>query len=312
MKFIKDNFVVWGFILALALIAIIFSPKTGLFKQSTPSNSSGKVQVSTSFYPLYYFSSQIGGDKAQVMNITPSGTEPHDYDPSTQDIAHIEKANILVLNGAVESWGNKIKDNLKGTNVLVITGGEGLENRQLTEDGQTSTDPHIWLDPQLAKKEVEKINQGFDKIDPVNASYYDSNAKNLADRLDQLDQTYKQGLASCQQKDIITSHAAFGYMGARYGLNQVAIAGLSPDAEPSSQQLADVANFARQHNVKYIFFESLVSPKLSDTIANEVGAKTMVLDPIEGISDDDIKQGKDYFTVMADNLKNLQTALQCK
>ncbi len=133
----------------------------------------------------------------------------------------------------------------------------------------------------------------------------------LNQKLDQLDKTYAEGLKTCKQKDIITSHAAFGYLATRYGLNQVAISGISPDEEPSSQQLAEVAKFAKENDVKYIFFESLVSPKLSETIAHEIGAKTLVLDPLEGISDDDIKQGKNYFTVMENNLKNLQKALQC-
>ncbi len=298
-------------IIFLVIIVAVFAP---MIHQSKPSNqpTNKKVQVSTSFYPLYYFASQIAGDKADIKNITPSGSEPHDYDPSTQDIAHIESGNMLILNGGVEAWGGKIQDNLKGTKVTIVTAGEGLLTKQLTENGQTAQDPHVWLDPILAKQEVAKITQGFQSVDPSNSSYYADNEKKLDSKLDQLDQDYKQGLANCTQKDIITSHAAFGYLGARYGLNQVAIAGLSPDAEPSSQQLADVVNFAKAHNVKYIFFESLVSPKLSDTIATEVGAKTMVLDPIEGISDDDIKSGKDYYTVMQDNLKNLRIALECK
>jgi len=271
------------------------------------------LQVTASFYPMYYFSSIIGGDKATVQNVTPAGAEPHDYDPSTRDIANIQNSKLLVLNGgSLEAWGNKIKDNLQGTNTVIVTAGQGLTTRTVEEEGKTGTDPHVWLDPLLAKQEVARINEGFDKADPANSGYYDANAKNLAVELDQLDGEYKLGLQSCQQKNIITSHAAFGYLGAQYGLTQVPISGLSPDAEPSNQQLAEVTDFAKQHKVKYIFFESLVSPKLSDTIANEVGAKTLVLDPIEGLSNDDIHAGKNYFTVMQQNLKNLQLALQCK
>ena len=122
---------------------------------------------------------------------------------------------------------------------------------------------------------------------------------------------YRQGLSNCAEKNIITSHAAFGYLATTYGLNQVSISGLSPDAEPSPQQLADIVKFAKDSHVKYIFFESLVSPKLSQAIANEVGAQTLVLNPIEGLSDEELAQGKDYFSIMRNNLKNLQTALQC-
>ena len=160
--------------------------------------------------------------------------------------------------------------------------------------------------------EVKTILNGFIKVDPKNKSYYYNNTNKLLSRLDGLDKEYKQGLINCNQKDIITSHAAFGYMAKTYGLNQVPISGLSPDAEPSSQQLAEITKFAKDHYLKYIFFESLVSPKLSETIANEVGAKTLVLDPIEGVSKVDIKSGKNYFTIMADNLKNLRIALECQ
>ncbi len=271
----------------------------------------GKLKVTTSFYPLFFFSGQIGGDKANIYNITPAGAEPHDYDPSTQDIARIENSSLIVLNGGVEAWGDKIRQTLLGKNKVIVVAGEKLLTRQLEEEGQAIKDPHVWLDPALAKEEVGNILAGFEKVDPINKSYYEQNAKTLDSKLDQLDTEYKNGLASCQNKDIITSHAAFGYLASRYGLNQVPIAGLSPDEEPSSKQLAQVSGFAKKNGIKYIFFESLVSPKLSDTIAKEVGAKTLVLDPLEGIGGEDIKAGKDYFSVMRQNLANLQIALQC-
>ena len=299
-----------GFVL-IAVLGFLFNSGFLRSKSARQISQNNKLQVTASFYPLYFFSSEIGGEKSEVKNITPSGSEPHNYDPSPQDIARIESGDIFILNGGVEAWGNRIKDNLKDTKVKIITAGEGLLTRQIEEEGKNQTDPHIWLDPQLAKKEGEKITEGSIAIDPSNSTYYQNNEQKLKNKLDKLDQDYKQGLQRCQSKDIITSHAAFGYLANRYGLNQVTVTGISPDEEPSAQKIADVAKFAKEHNVKYIFFESLVSPKLSETIANEVGARTMVLDPIEGISDDDIKQGKNYFTVMEDNLKNLQIALQC-
>ncbi len=280
-------------------------------KQNVVQTSSSKIKVNTSFYPLYFFASEIGGERAEVNNITPAGAEPHDYDPTARDIAEIEKSNLLILNGGVEAWGNKMQENLNNTPVTVVIAGKGLLTKELLEEGEKIQDPHIWLDPQLAKKEVSKITEGFITVDPSNKSFYQNNQENLDDKLDALDQKFKKGLSTCHEKDIITSHAAFGYLAARYGLNQVSISGLSPDEEPSSKQLIEVANFAKEHNIRYIFFESLVSPKLSETIAHEVGAKTLVLDPLEGISDDESKQGKNYLTVMEENLSNLQEALQC-
>lgn len=274
---------------------------------------SNKIQVSASFYPLYFFSQQIGGDKANVVNITPAGAEPHDYEPTAKDIARIETSRMLVLNGGgLEAWGNDIGQNLNGKNIVIVVAGEGLTNQQVMEEGENMTDPHIWLSPLLAKEIVDKITNGFVQLDPANKDYYQSNADVLKIKLDDLDKEYKQGLSNCVEKNIITSHSAFGYLATTYGLNQVSITGLSPDAEPSPQQLTDVVKFAKANNVKYIFFESLVSPKLSNTIATEIGAKTLVLNPLEGLTNEEASQGKSYFTEMQSNLANLQTALQCQ
>ena len=248
-----------------------------------------------------------------MVNITPAGAEPHDYEPTAQDIAQIENSKLLILDGTgLEAWGKNVKQNLDPKNTVVLTVGDGLINQKVMEDGQNVIDPHIWLSPQLAKKITDKITQAFIQIDPPNSSYYQTNADTLKAKLDDLDIQYKQGLLNCTEKNIITSHAAFGYLATAYGLNQVPIAGLSPDAEPSPSQLADIVKFAKSNNVKYIFFESLVSPKLADTIATEVGAKTLVLNPIEGLSKDEISQGNNYLTEMQNNLTNLRTALQCK
>ena len=299
----------------LLFLIIIFMVLVGIVhawtKRSQNKHESTKIQVVASFYPLYFFARQIGGDKADVSNLTPAGTEPHDYEPTTQDLARIENSNLLIVNGGVEPWGNKIKENLQGTDVKLLVAGEGLLTKQLTEEGKTSQDPHVWLNPKLAKKEVEKITNGFIAIDPANANYYKANEQTLNNKLDALDAAYTKGLATCKNRDIITSHAAFAYLADAYGLKQIAIAGLSPDTEPSAQQLTTIANFAKANHIKYIFFEELVSPKFADTIAREIGAKTLVLDPLEGISDDRIKQGENYFTVMEKNLKNLQLALSC-
>jgi zinc transport system substrate-binding protein len=305
-----DKKIIFYFILGIIFIGVLTLIVNNIYKPTTQSN---KLQITTSFYPLYYLSQQIAGDKANVINITPAGAEPHDYEPTAQDIAQIENSKLLVLDGTgLEAWGSSIKQNLDPKNTTVLTVGEGLINQQVMENGQKVIDPHIWLSPPLVKQIVDKIAQAFIQIDPVNTSYYQANADALKTKLDSLDVQYKQGLANCAEKNIITSHAAFGYLATTYGLNQVPIAGLSPDAEPSPQQLADIVKFAKANNVKYIFFESLVSPKLSDTIATEVGAKTLVLNPIEGLTNDEIAQGKTYFTEMQNNLTNLRIALQCK
>ncbi len=275
--------------------------------------NSGKPQIVTSFYPLYFFTTQIVQDKADVYNVTPAGAEPHDYEPTTRDIAKMEDSTLLVLNGSkLEAWGDKLKEMLQNKKTLIIEVGSDIANQQLIEDGEKIQDPHIWLDPMLAKKEVALITQGLIQTDPTNTEFYQTNAQTLLNKLNNLDTQFRQGLNACAKKDIITSHAAFGYLASEYGFNQVAISGLSPDAEPSVQKLTEIAEFAKQNQIKYIFFESLVSPKLSQTIATEIGAQSLVLNPIEGLSDTDIKNGKDYFSEMESNLKNLKIALACQ
>ncbi|MBI5044863.1 MAG: zinc ABC transporter substrate-binding protein [Candidatus Levybacteria bacterium] len=290
---------------------IVFLGALFLISRQPQKELSNKLDVATSFYPVYFIASQIGGDKANVVNITPAGSEPHDYDPSPRDIATIEKGDMLILNGGVEPWADEVKENLKDTHVKIITAGEGLFLKELIEDGEKNQDPHIWLNPIDAKKEAKKILSGYISIDPTNKAYYEKNAQNLYSKLESLDSEFKNGLLICKNRNIITSHAAFAYLAERYSFQQIAIAGLSPDEEPSAQRLASVAAFAQAHSVRYIYFESLVSPKLSEAIAHEVGAKTLVLDPIEGISDDNLKKGADYFSVMKENLKNLQIGQEC-
>jgi len=298
-----------GLILGVVVIGLV---TLAIKNNGRAPEASSKPQVVASFYPLYFFASQIAGDKANISNITPAGAEPHDYEPTAQDITKIENSNVLVLNGGgLEAWGNDVKTNVNPAKTIVVTAGEGLTTQEVVEDGEKITDPHVWLSPVLAEQMVDKIESGLAKADPANALYYKSNAESLKSKLGVLDTEYKQGLAVCKEKNIITSHTAFGYLAMTYNLNQVSITGVSPDAEPSPQELAQVAKFAKDNHVKYIFFESLVSPKLSQTIATEIGAQTLVLNPIEGLTSDEIASGKDYFSEMRNNLAHLKTALQC-
>ncbi len=310
-------------IILLAAIVVFAGVGVYALTQNSSKNNDGKLQVSASFYPMYYFASEIGGDRATVHNITPSGSEPHDFEPTAKDIASIESSKLLVINGAgVEPWYKKMESELQQNNVQVVVASDGLailEGFEEHEEEEHSTehaeehiiDPHVWLDPVLAQKEVTKIRDGYIAADPTGEAYYSANAQLLIEKLQSLDSKYRQGLSKCQRNDIVTSHTAFAYLAKEYGLQQVAISGISTSAEPSTQDLADVAKFAKENGVTYIFFESLISPRLSETIANEIGAKTLVLDPIEGIPDDERAQGKNYFTIMESNLANLQTALAC-
>lgn len=304
----SPNSVLKKYLVVLVLFAVFLSASFILTKRFHLVKQSGqmdqnKVQVTTSFYPLYFFAQQVGGSLAQVTNITPAGSEPHDYEPSPQQIAQVQTSKMLVLNGGgLEAWADKVIHNLEGKPVLIVTAGENFQNG----------DPHVWLSPVLAKQEVQKILQGYQQVDPSNQNQYIQNAQTLSDQLGILDQEFRQGLQNCSQRNFVTSHTAFGYLAKQYNLNQVAISGLSPEEEPSPSELANVAAFAKENYVNTIFFESLVSPKLSETIAKEAGAKTAVLNPLEGLSDEELQSGKDYFSVMRENLSALRTALACQ
>jgi zinc transport system substrate-binding protein len=277
-----------------------------------PPEARPALKVVASFYPLYFFAQQIAGDNADVVNITPPGNEPHDYEPSAQDMARIEHAKLLILNGdGLEAWGDRVVATIDPARTRVVIAGGDLATQKVIEDGESTLDPHLWIAPPLARSIVDKIEKGFEQADPQNAGFYAGRARTVDSALRDLDTAYRDGLAHCARRDIVTSHAAFGYLAATYHLNQISIAGLSPDAEPSPRQLAAIAEFVKKNNATVIFFESLASPKLSEALAKEVGARTMVLDPLEGLTNDDVATGKTYFTQMRQNLATLETALQC-
>jgi len=300
-------------LIALVLVGFGYYQKNSTNKTKEVISDGKKIQITTSFYPLYYFATQIGGDKVEVTNITPAGAEPHDYEPTTQDIAKIERSSILILNGgSLESWAEKIIEMLKNSKVQIVSVSKDLITQDVVIDGEQIKDPHVWLDPVLAKQVSQNISKAMTAADPTNSEYFQNNAKRLEEKFDSLNNDFVKGLSNCEQNNIVTSHSAFGYLASRYNLKQLSLTGLSPDQEPSPKELASAANFAKENKVKYIFFETLVSPKLSQTIAKEVGAKTISFNPLEGLTPEEITAGHDYFTVQRENLANLQIALECK
>lgn len=302
-------------IVILVLIALVATAgyllSRGREAQDAGDSGSGKVRVAASFYPLYFVASRIGGERVEAVNLTPAGAEPHDYELSPRDIAFVEKSRLLVLcGGNLEAWGEDVASGRQAGSVVYA--GEGLMTGAMEEDGETSVDPHVWLSPALYAKVAEKVAGALESIDPEGAAYYRGNLAAFEAEAAALDTAFRTGLANCGKKEIVTSHDAFGYLASAYDLTQVSIAGLSPDAEPSPRQMTEVARFAREHEVKYIFFESMVSPELARTIAEEVGAATLVLNPLEGLSGEEMAAGKDYFSEMESNLFNLRLALECE
>nr|WP_302642315.1 metal ABC transporter substrate-binding protein [uncultured Agathobaculum sp.] len=282
----------------------------------------GRLRVLTSFYPMYDFACKIGGDCIDVTNMVPSGTEPHDWEPSTNDLKNLEKADVFIYNGAdMEPWADDLLVSRSDT-LHVVEASENVELR--TTDGEHEHahehegadhhhgdfDPHVWLDPENAKIEMEAIRDALCAADPENSTVFQSNYEKYAAELDALDAEFREKLAPLPNRTIVVAHEAFGYLCDAYGLTQVGIEGLSPDSEPDPGRMAEVIDFVREHSISTIFFEELVSPKVAEAIASETGAQAKMLSPLEGLSDEQAAAGADYFSVMHDNLAALMEALK--
>ena len=260
--------------------------------------TSGSHTVVASFYPLAFAAQRIGGPGLHVENLTPPGAEPHDLELTPRAVGRIESAAfVLYLSHGFQPAVSKAVAQARGKRIDVLA---GLPLRQSSEEGLTA-DPHVWLDPQLFVRIVRRIGVALHR----------PTSRLVAD-LRQLDREYRTGLRHCTRREIVTSHAAFGYLGQRYGLTQVAITGLTPESEPSPKQLVHVVDIVRRTHATTVFFETLVSPRLAQTVAREVGARTAVLDPIEGLTPSEQEHGDNYLTLMRRNLAALRQALGCQ
>lgn len=273
-----------------------------------------KISIVATFYPLQDFAESVGGDAVRVRSIVPAGTEPHDYEPTPQDIVSIYQADIFLLNGAgIDAWAEKIRPELERRGVTVVQMSEvvALLSAKAREGETQVFDPHFWLDPVWVQKEAEALRDALILRDPSRADAYAENARRYIALLADLDREYREGLQRCELHTIVTSHQAFAYLAQRYGFEVISISGISLEAEVSPRALAEIAGTVRRLGLRYIFFETLVSPKIAETLAEEVGAQTLVFNPLEGLTDEERQAGKDYLSIMRENLNNLQTALQC-
>lgn len=294
---------------ALIAVLLLGAVTVLVWLRPTPPPQSKRLPVVASFYPLYEFARQVGGDLVEVTSLVPPGTEPHGWEPSPQDIARIQRARLFIYNGAGwEPWVERLLRGSDGQPPAV----NATDKIPLLSTPRPLPDPHVWLDPVLAQSQVEAIRSGLAKVDPGHGAAYDANARAFTSRLADLHGEFEQGLAHCSRRHLITSHAAFGYLAARYGLTQVSITGLAPEAEPAAAELARIVQLARRYQVRHVFFETLVSPKLAEAVAREVGGSTLVLNPIEGLTKEEAAKGKSYLSLMRENLRNLRTGLECR
>lgn len=279
-----------------------------------PETENGKIHVVASFYPLAYITSVVGGDLVSVRTLVPAGAEPHDFEPSSRDFIEIGKANILLYNGAgFEPWVKKWETSGTFRSVHIVDMASALSERGASLVIRSGVvDPHFWLDPTILEKEVGIVLDALVNIDPVHQDIFRENASRLVLSLAGLDQRFQKGLALCSVHDVVVSHDAFGYLGARYGFSVISIAGISPDEEPAPRNLALIATIAREKGVKFIFYETVASPKFSEAIAREIGGETLILNPLESLTQSEVQSGEDYVSKMEMNLNNLQKAMSCQ
>jgi zinc transport system substrate-binding protein len=269
--------------------------------------------VVAAFYPLAWVSEEIAGDDVDVVNLTPPGAEPHDIELTARDVERVQDAEVVLylgdgfmpaLEDAVEGHDGAI-DLLAEQNLLPGTDELGREEEKEEHEGEqrTELDPHVWLDPARLGAIAGTVAE---------APGEPTAAEELVVRLEGLDRELREGLASCKRREIVTSHAAFGYLADAYGLRQIALTGISPEAEPSPRALEALIAEVKEESATTVFFETLVSSRLAETVARETGARTAALNPLEGLSDGELAAGADYFSVMRDNLGVLREALECR
>lgn len=276
---------------------------------------------------MYEFTKQVVGDKGDVELLIPAGTEPHDFEPSAKDLAKISDSDVFVYNSPeLETWTDNLTDTIDTKQTEIIQASKDIKLMEGTEhdheeahDHDTQEheehghshelDPHVWLDPALAIKEVETIRDQLSKKYPDDKAAFEKNAASYIDELKKLDEEFQTAFKDAKNKTFVTQHAAFGYLANQYGLTQEAIAGISPDQEPSPSRLSELKHYVDDNQVKVIYFEENASSKVAETLSKETGVKLEVLNPLESLTDKQIKDGEDYLSVMRENLTALKESI---
>lgn len=302
---------------ALALVSLAFKKEPAV---------AGRLSVAASFYPLAHFCEKAGGALVDVFMITPAGADSHDFEPTPKDMKRIAEAGLFVYNGAgLDPWAERAAPSVSDAGVATLEMASGFTLFEVPDDRDHDhdhdrvhdhddgpLDPHIWLDPAMAARQVAMIGDALAAADPANAAAYRAQAGLYAAELSALDKEFAAGLSRCRSRDLVVAHDAFGYLARRYGLNVMPVTGVFSGAEPSPRRIAEVARAARERSIKYIFFEPLSSRKISGVIAEAAGAEVLELNPLEGLTKEQEAAGEDYVSVMRSNLANLRKALGCQ
>lgn len=272
----------------------------------TGGTASGRLDVVAAFYPLEYLAEQVGGDLVAVSALAAPGAEPHDLELSPSDLRRLTEADLVVyLSGFMPAVDDAVAE---------LPAGRAWDAAQaadldLTTGPGGSPDPHFWLDPTRYADVGEALAARLGELDTSGAGAFTAQAADLTARLGALDAEWSRGTATCANRLLVTTHASFGYLAQRYDFTAHAITGATPEDEPSAQDLSSTAELVRQNNVRTIYTETLVSTDLADTLAAETGARTALLDPVEGLTDE--SPGADYLEIMRANLASVRTGQPC-
>ncbi len=275
-----------------------------------------KLQVVATFYPFYDIAKNVAGNAAEVTVLVPPGSEPHDFELTPKDRIALENANVFIVTGAdFAAFEEQAVESLDGK-TAVLRAHEGIELLpnaiKETQDSKQNTgnavDPHYWVSPQNAKKIALNIRDGLIKADPEHNAEYELNAQQYVTKLDQLDQEYEAAIKSCKKPVVLTTHNAFAYLARDYSFTQIPLVGLSPETEPTPRQIIDMVQKARQYEVKYLFYDELVDPRVSQTIAREVGATTLVLNNGESVKD---PAKETFISILREDLERIKIAMEC-
>jgi zinc transport system substrate-binding protein len=298
------------------------------------------LTVFTTIYPLEDFTRKIAGDYVEVKSIYPPNVDAHSYEPSTKDMMKLANSDLFIYTGVgIEGFAEKASEALEKEDVQVLKAAQGIDllessdehhhdgeechsDSESHEDEHTESeghedehgahsdvDPHVWLDPILSIDLANNIKNSVSNLLPEHASEFEANFNLLKSELEKLDHEFKTIIEGSRTKELLVAHAAYGYWEARYGIEEIAISGLSPTQEPSQKELQMIIEESKEHNIHYVIFEQNVSPKVAKIIQEELGAKSLTLHNLEAITEENIKQKDDYFSIMRRNLETLETAL---
>ncbi|MBP8640290.1 MAG: zinc ABC transporter substrate-binding protein [Oscillospiraceae bacterium] len=290
------------------ILSLVFS-LVGCGAGTSGKADSDKIKVSVSFNALKEFTSAVGGDKVEISTIIPDGTEPHDFEPKAQDLVALSEASVFIYNGlGMEAWAQDAISAANNDAMIVVEASKGItpitntDEEEISEHGQY--DPHIWLSLKCAEAEVANIKDALVKADPENKDYYEDNSSSFIAQLESLYNEYSQKFSSVEKKGFVTGHAAFAYLCKDFGLSQNSVEDVFAEGEPTAKQLTELVEYCKDNGVTTVFAEEMASPEVSETLANEVGAKVETIYTIESAED-----GKTYLERMGDNLSEIYASI---